>query len=168
MFFELVATFAAGLATAGIVLILNHLSRGRLPRWLTPTAAGLAMIGYTVWSEYTWADRTIAAFPEGVEVVETVDETITWKPWTLVAPQVTRLIALDRFATRKNPNAPDTRLVDLYFYARWQPPAKVSQLIDCAAPARADVTDAALSDPANAKWRALVADDPLIAAACFT
>ena len=43
MFFELVATFAAGISAAGLALIANHLTGGRLPRWFLPLAAGGAM-----------------------------------------------------------------------------------------------------------------------------
>ena len=166
MFLELIATFAAGIAAAGCAMIAGRLSGGRLPRWLTPVAAGLAMLAYTVWSEYSWADRTIAALPDGVAVAETVDETIAWKPWTFLAPQTTRLIAVDTAGAMASPDAPQVKLVDLYLFGRWQPTAKRPQLIDCEAAARADVTEAALNDPAAADWVAVGTDDPLIATAC--
>ena len=169
MFLELIATFAAGFATAGVVLLINLVTRGRLlPRWVMPVAAGGAMIAYAVWSEYTWAERTIAALPEGLSVVQTIEEKKAWKPWTYLAPQVTRLVAADTGTARKNPEAPGTQLVDLYFFGRWQAVNKVPQLIDCAAMARADVTDAALADPAAASWITLEASDPLIRTVCST
>jgi len=166
MFLELIATFAAGIAAAGCALLAGRLSGGRLPRWFTPVAAGLAMLAYTIWSEYSWASRTVAALPQGVAVAETVDETIAWKPWTYLAPQTTRLIAVDTAGALVNPETPQVRLVDLYLFGRWQPTAKRPQLIDCTAPARADVTEAALAEPAAADWVSVDADDPLVAAAC--
>jgi hypothetical protein len=166
MFLELIATFAAGIAAAGCALLAGRLSGGRLPRWATPVAAGLAMIAYSIWSEYSWADRTIAALPEGVAVVQTIEERFPWKPWTYLAPQTARLIALDHAGALVRPDTPNIKLTDLYFFGRWQPTAKRAQLIDCAAPARADVTDAALADPTAADWVALGAEDPLIATAC--
>jgi len=166
MFFELIATFAAGIAAAGLALIANHLTGGRLPRWTLPVAAGIAMLGYTIWSEYTWGPRTRAALPEGVEVLMTVEEARFWKPWSYVIPQTTRIMALDRASVQTNAQAPGILLADLYFFARWTPPAKRPQLVDCSRLARADVSDAALSDPSGAAWRSAGRDDPLIEALC--
>ena len=130
MFFELIATFAAGIAAAGLALIANHLTGGRLPRWTLPVAAGIAMLGYTIWSEYTWGPRTRAALPEGVEVLMTVEEARFWKPWSYVIPQTTRIMALDRASVQTNAQAPGILSADLYFFARWTPPAKRPQLVD--------------------------------------
>jgi len=168
MFFELVATFAAGAVAAGLVLIAGHLSGGRLPRWAMPVAAGVAMLGYTVWSEYTWGPRTIASLPEGVEVLATVEESRVWKPWTYVIPQITRIMALDRAGVQTNPEAPGILLADLYFFERWTPPAKRPQLVNCAEGARADVSGAALADPSEATWRSMAENDPLSEALCQT
>jgi Zn-dependent protease with chaperone function len=166
MFFELIATFAAGIAVAGLALIAGHLSGGRLPRWITPVAAGAAMLGYAVWSEYTWAERTMQGLPDGVEVLTTVEETRFWKPWTYVVPQTTRIMALDRQGVQTKPDAEGILLADVYLFARWTPPAKRPQLVDCADGARADVSTAALADPDNATWRRVGGDDPLIEALC--
>lgn len=166
MFFELIATFAAGIAAAGLALIAGHLTGGRLPRWAVPVAAGAAMLGYTVWSEYTWVTRTVESLPEGVDVLVTVEESKLWKPWTYVVPQTTRIMALDRSSVQTNQEAPDILLVDLYFFARWTPPAKRPQLVDCEGQARADVSEAALADPSEAAWRSADADDPLLEALC--
>mgnify|MGYP000105397030 CR=1 FL=1 len=166
MFFELIATFAAGIAAAGLALIAGHLSRGRLPRWITPLAAGAAMLCYAVWSEYTWAARTVEGLPEGVEVLTTVEETRFWKPWTYVVPQTTRIMALVRTGVQTKADAEGVLLADLYLFARWTPPAKRPQLVDCEAGARADVTTAALADPDDATWRSVDAGDPLMEALC--
>lgn len=166
MFFELVATIAAGLAAAGLALIAGHLSGGRLPRWFVPLAAGGAMLAYAVWSEYTWAGRTVAGLPEGVEVLTTVEETRLWKPWTYLVPQTTRIMALDRQGVLTNPDAQGILLADVYLFARWTPPAKRPQLVDCDKRARADVSSAALADPGTAAWRRVDGDDPLIKALC--
>jgi hypothetical protein len=166
MFFELIATFAAGIAAAGLALIAGHLSGGRLPRWFVPVAAGAAMLGYAIWSEYTWAGRTMEGLPEGVEVLTTVEETRFWKPWTYLVPQTTRIMALDRQGVLRNPDADGILLADVYLFARWTPPAKRPQLVDCAAGARADVSSAALADPSQATWRSVDDDDPLMEALC--
>lgn len=166
MFLELFATFIAGIGAAGLALLLNHATGRRLPKWVIPVAAGATMIAYTIWSEYTWAARTIADLPDGVEVVMEVGESRAWKPWTYVVPQVTRLSALDTATIRTRPDAEGTRLVELYLFARWQAPTRMPQLVHCENGARADVTDSALADPATADWIRLEQGDPLLERAC--
>ena len=167
MFIELIATIAAGLGAGGLALLLNRrLSGGRLPRWTMPAAAGLAMLGYAIWSEYSWAGRMVAGLPGGVVEITRVEQRIAWKPWTLIAPQTTRLIAADAGGAATRPDAPGIRLVDLYLFARWQPARVVPVLVDCRAPSRADATEAALGDPASAAWHPLAADDPLVRGIC--
>lgn len=167
MFFELIATFVAGIGVAGLVLILNRLTGKRLPGGAVPVAAGVAMIAFAIWSEMTWAGRTVAALPEGIKVVQIVEERIRWKPWTYIIPQATRFVTVDRTTIRQNPAAPATKLVNLYFYARWQPVSRVPQLIDCVNHARADATQAAISSPAeDTHWLGLDENDPLIRSVC--
>ena len=166
MFIELIATFAAGIGAGGLALLLNRLTGGRLPRWAMPVAAGLAMLAYAIWSEYSWGARIVAGLPQGVVEVSRVEQRIAWKPWTFLVPQTTRLIAADAGAAATRPDAPATRLVDLYLFARWQPTRGVTVLVDCTAPARADATEAALDDPASAIWRPLPEDDPLVRTIC--
>jgi hypothetical protein len=166
MFLELIAIFAAGFGAAGAVLLLNRLTGGRVPGWVMPVAAGLTMLGFGIWSEYTWAARTAEALPEGVEVVDSTETRALWKPWTYLMPQTTRLVALDRSTIRDNPDAPQVRLVELYLFQRWRATESLPVLVDCARSARALVTDAALEEPAKADWTQIPKDDPLIRAVC--
>ncbi|CUH75693.1 hypothetical protein TRM7557_00514 [Tritonibacter multivorans] len=164
MFLELIATFAAGIGGAGLMMLLNLMTGGRLPRWAMPVAAGAAMIAVAIASEYSWGNRTKDGLPEGVVVVEEITRSQWYRPWTYVAPQVVRLVALDTASAKENPEVPGVQLMDLYLFARWQPPAKVPQLLRCADTSRADATGTALSDPSQARWQA--ASPALIAAAC--
>ena len=166
MFYELIATFVAGLGTAGVALLATRLSGGRLPRWTVPSAAGLAMIAFTIWSESTWASRTIAKLPESIVEVKTIRQSVAWKPWTYIRPEAVRFMAVDTATRRENPKAPGTQLVDLYLFARWTPVVRVPQLIDCTTQSRADVTDAALADPAQADWTPLSSTPALLSALC--
>jgi hypothetical protein len=166
VFFELIATFVAGLGAAGVMLLVNRVLGGRLPKWTIPVAAGATMIGVAVWSEMTWGARTARSLPDSVEVAERVTDSAWWRPWTYVWPQTVRLVALDTESIRTNDTAEDTRLVDLYLFGRWRPTAFVPQLVRCSDPARADVTDAALADPGTAVWRPVSADSDLIRLAC--
>lgn len=166
MFLELIATFTAALGAAGLVLLINKLTGGRLPKWVMPVAAGLTMIAYAVWSEYSWASRTQAELPPGMVVVKPIERQVFWKPWTYIKPQVTALAVLDHAGIKTQPNNADIKLADLYVFARWRRTAMVPQFLDCARGMRADVSDAALADPAQAQWRPVAADDKVLEIAC--
>ena len=131
MFLELIAAFAAAFAAAGIMLGLNMLTGGRLPKWSLPVAAGAAMLGYAVWSEYTWFARTAGDLPEGVEVTFANESRAAWRPWTYAAPMVNRFIAADTGSIRTNAAVPDQRILDLYFFGRWSPRNLVEVVVDC-------------------------------------
>ena len=152
MFLELIATFAAGFAAAGVVLLLNMITRGRLAKWAMPVAAGAAMIAVGIANEYSWGARTKASLPEGVVVLEDIRESAWWRPWSYISAPTVRILALDTGAVQTREQFPDLRLVDFYLFARWQPPAKAPQLVDCASAVQADATAAALADPTTAFW----------------
>ncbi len=166
MFLELIATFTAALGAAGLVLLINKLTGGRLPKWVMPVAAGLTMIAYAVWSEYSWADRTQAELPTGMVVVKRIEQQVFWKPWTYIKPQVAALAVLDHAGMKTRPENTDIKLADLYVFARWRRTAVVPQFLDCARGMRADVSDAALADPTKAQWRPVAADDKVLEVAC--
>ncbi len=170
MAFELIAAFVAGLGAAGLVMMLRRLTGNRLPRWLTPATAGLAMIGYGIWTEYAWFGRTTAALPDGVEIVSINRTPSVFRPWTYAAPFVDRFAAVDLAAAQRHDAAPGQVLVDVMLIARWGPRARVPVLVDCQGARRADLIDGAefgadgrILDP---DWRPLGGDDPLIATVC--
>ena len=170
MFLELVATFVAGFAGAGIVLILNKLLRGRLPRWLMPVAAGAAMIATTIGNEYGWYPRAQSNLPKGLEIVETVESQAWYRPWTYGKPYVERFVAVDVTSVKSHPEKPDQKLTDIYLFGRWSPVHKVPVLADCAGQRRAALTDAISFDQdgrvVGAVWADVPADDPVLVSIC--
>ncbi|MEM7529795.1 MAG: hypothetical protein AAF416_19360 [Pseudomonadota bacterium] len=172
MFLELIATIVAGIACAGIVMLINTLAGRRLPRWLTPVAAGLGMLGMTITNEYSWYDRTAAELPEGLEIAMTVEEQSWLRPWTQVRPYTKRFVALDRSSAQTNDNLPDQRLINLYFFGRWSPVNTAPVLFDCAGGRSAVLIDGAVFDKdgivVDAAWQAMPPDDPLLKMACET
>ena len=170
MFFELIGTIVAGIATALLVWAINRTLKGRLPSWLVPASAGLAMLIATISSEYSWFNRAQANMPEGFVVAETVEEIRLYRPWTYVKPFVSRFMAVDQATARSHPDHPDQRIVDLIIYGRWARTAKIPALFDCAANARADLVDGVNfgSDGTvlNADWLPMDADAPLLRVAC--
>lgn len=170
MFFELIGTIIAGVAVGLGLWALNHLLKGRLPGWLVPAGAGLAMLIATISSEYGWYDRTRTAMPEGMVVAQAIEESALWRPWTHAAPFVTRFVAVDLASIRTHPAQPGQRILDLVFYGRWARTAKVPALFDCVNGRRADIVDGVDfgEDGAvlNAAWHQALPDDPIMKAAC--
>ncbi|AXT26351.1 hypothetical protein D1823_07055 [Ruegeria sp. AD91A] len=170
MFLELIGTVFAGIAFAGIVLLLNKLTGGRLPKWTTPVAAGLGMIGMTITSEYSWYDRTRDQLPEEMTIVQEVESRAFYRPWTYAVPFVDRFAAIDTVSVRTNENVPEQRLVDLYFFGRWAPVSKLPVAVNCAENRRANLADGAeFADDGrlvNADWIAAGDNDPIIEATC--
>lgn len=170
MWIELVAAVALGAAVAGVAMLLNRLLGGRLPRWATPVAAGLGMLGYTVQAEYAWYPRTTAALPPGVEVLTAIESAAPWKPWTYARPQVLRFSAVDAAGKRTHPEAPGLVLAEVYLFERFAPTASAPVLVDCDGARQADIADGVAFDAAGAPqpelWRPLPPDAPLLSALC--
>ncbi|MBO9479729.1 hypothetical protein J7382_19475 [Shimia sp. R11_0] len=170
MFIELLGVIFAGVAGAGLMMVILRVTGNRLPRWLTPVAAGAAMIAATISSEYSWYSRTTATLPEGLEVVETVETSAAWRPWTYLAPLTERFVALDIASLQTNSAQPDMRLAQVYFYGRWSPLHRLNVAADCAKGQRAALVDAITFEAdgtiAGAQWVSPDADDALLTALC--
>ncbi|MEM7488391.1 MAG: hypothetical protein AAF390_04620 [Pseudomonadota bacterium] len=170
MFFELIGTLMAGVAAGLIVWAVNRALKGRLPAWLTPVAAGAAMLAATITSEYGWFARTTAAMPKGLVVAQAVEESTFYRPWTYASPFVSRFVAVDRATIRTHPMKPEQRIVDLVFYGRWVPTRKVPVLFDCDGARRADLTGGVAFGPngnvQGATWYDMPADNPIVTTAC--
>jgi hypothetical protein len=170
MFFELIGTIVAGVAVGLGLWALNRVLKGRLPGWVVPAGAGIAMLVATISSEYGWYERTRATMPEGLVVAHAVEESAFWRPWTYAVPLITRFVAVDRASIRTHPEQPGQRLLDLVLYGRWARTAKVPVLIDCAAGRRADIVDGVefASDGAalGVTWHDVAPNDPVLLTAC--
>lgn len=171
MFYELIATLVAGLAMAGIVMLLNKTTGGRLPKWAMPVGAGAAMLTFTIWSEYNWYDRTVETLPEGVEVATTVEQKVFYQPWTYLVPYISRFAAVDHPGILENEAAPDHRLVPVLFMGRWAPARQVHMMFDCAGNRRIDMVEGVELDAnglpvSDTVWYAMDADDVLLQTAC--
>ncbi|MFC3616658.1 hypothetical protein ACFORG_23195 [Lutimaribacter marinistellae] len=170
MFLELIGTVFAGIAVAGLVMLLGKVTGGRLPRWMTPVAAGLAMIAVTISSEYSWFSRTTAALPEGLVVAQTVEKRAFYQPWTYVTPYVNRFVAADIATMQSHPERPDQKIAQLYFFGRWAAVEKLPVAFDCAENRRAMLGDGVEFDAAgelvDADWVVAPPGDPLVQTVC--
>ncbi|WP_192966354.1 hypothetical protein [Phycobacter azelaicus] len=169
MFLELIATIFAGFAVAGVVMLIGRASGGRLPKWLAPVAAGLAMIAVTISSEYGWYERTRAALPEGVLVAETGQNRSLYRPWTYAVPFVERFAAIDTATAKSHPDLPGHFITEVYFFGRWAPVSGITVRLDCTGWRRAVVaTDADIGtgDDIALDWVAAPEDDGLLGTFC--
>ncbi len=85
----------AGLAAAGIALLLRKLSGRRLPKWIIPVFAGLAMLGYQIYYEYSWFDHQQSRQPEGSVVISSERDEVFWRPWTYYYPMTVAFTVVD-------------------------------------------------------------------------
>lgn len=170
MFLELIATFVAGFGAAGLVIALRRMTKGALPGWMTPLAAGVTMMVVAIWSEYTWYDRTVANLPDGLSVAEVNETKQVYRPWTYVAPIVNRFMAVDVAALRAHEARPEQFMTDVYTWGRWQPINRYPVLIDCVGNRRALIPgNAAYAEDgtvAGARWAQVGSDDPVVSTAC--
>ena len=170
MLYEFIAVIAGGFAGGGLAMLLNQLSGRRLPSWVTPVAAGIAMLAVAISNEYGWYTRTIAALPDQIVVAQTVEDQAIYRPWTYAVPYISRFVAIDRSSVRTHQAQPDQAIMDLFFFARWSPVHIVPVLFDCAGNRQAPLTDEAVfatdGTVQNAQWEAMPPDNPVLQTAC--
>jgi len=170
MFVELIATFVAGIAGAGLMLLLNRTTGGRLPRWLVPVAAGFAMLLTTITSEYGWYSRTKQTLPDGLVIAQTAENQALYRPWTYAKPFVDRFVAIDTVTIKSHPDQPGLKLAEAYFFGRWAPINKLPVLADCPGQRRAALADGISFEDSGqvsgADWISVPAGDPVVSAIC--
>lgn len=170
MLIDFVGALATGIGLLGVVLMINRLIlKGRIGRWIYPATVALGMVGYTVWAEYTWAERTVAGLPQ-LEMVSEAGDPVIYRPWTYLWPQATRVMAIDLANTRTHSERPGEVMTQVVLIARWQPIRAVSVVYDCTAHRRADILDGVVMNAdgtlTGAEWQPVAADDAVMTAAC--
>lgn len=170
MFLEFIAAIAMAFAGGGTALIAQRLTGGRLPGWIVPAAAGAGMLGYIIWSEYTWAARVEATLPDRVEVVSRNSVQSWYRPWTYAFPLASRMIVMDHRATQRHPEHPGLVMKGLILRERWALAFGFQVLFDCNENRRADLSEGVtLGDdglPGGLEWFRMAPDDPVLRAAC--
>lgn len=130
MFWELIATILAGFMAAGIALSFRLLFK-KLPRWIVPAAAGLGMLGFQIYSEYTWFEHTKSRLPEGVNVVASHADSVFYKPWSYFNAPILRFVAIESDINLKEDANADIKSANLYFFERRMPARHTAILVDC-------------------------------------
>ncbi len=170
MLLEFIAAIALGLGTAGLVMGLNFATGRRLPAWMMPASAGLAMILFMVYMEYSWSERTRAGLPEGVVVTAVSSESMWYRPWTYIKPLSLRMVAVDTRRNRHHADAPGQVMTSILLMGRWVPTRAIPVVFDCDLARRADLhAGVEMTDDGSligADWRQLGAGDTALEAAC--
>lgn len=130
MLWEWVATLFAGLGAAGVVLSLRFFIK-RLPKWSVPAAAGLGMMLFQVYSEYTWYGHAKSLLPPTAVVVAEIAETAPYKPWSYYKPQILKFVAIDRSQTAVSNDDAHLRQARLYFFERRMSAHSWPIMLDC-------------------------------------
>lgn len=169
MIIDFVGAFATGFGLMGVVLLLNRLTGQRLGRWVYPATVALGMVGFTVWAEYTWPTRTVDGSPQ-MRLASHNAQSVIYRPWTYIWPQITRLIAVDQSQTHIHPEQPQLVMTQVVLLGRWEPIRVAGIVFDCANNARVDLVDGVVLNAdgtlEGADWRALDADDAVLTTAC--
>lgn len=171
MLLEFLASIIAGLGVLGILFAVNRLTGRWMARWAYPAGFAATMIAYTVWSEYTWADRAVV--PELGYVEASRNESSAWfKPWTLIWPQSNRVIAIDHRHTLRHPDHPNLVMTRVALLARWTPELGYLVVFDCENHASAELFDGVRVNEdgslEGAVWAQLEETDGVLRAACQT
>ncbi len=169
MFLTIIGAIVLAVAIAGVVQLAYRLAGRKPPRGTLPLAAGVALIIFFIWNDYSWYKRTADELPESVKVARAYPSTSKLQPWTYVKPHVTRFAAVDTATLKRNDAQPGYVLADIFLVERYVPTIKTVQLYDCDGGRRTDILETTEMGedglPANAQWYDLDADDafrPLI------
>lgn len=169
MALELIAALIAA-ATVGLMAWALRRWFPGLPQWFIPVAAGVGLIGMTVWLEYDWFNRVSAELPEGFEIVNAEATSNPMRPWTYLAPITTSFTALETAKLARHPTQATMVIAPVYGFARWQNPQSGLMVFDCAGNRRTPVTEGMDINEAGqltgGEWVAAEDKDELQEAAC--
>jgi hypothetical protein len=141
-----------------------------MPKWSVPVAAGVGLIGTTIWLEYDWFSRVSAELPAGFAVVNPEATSAPLRPWTYLAPIVTRFTAIDTTKIARHPARNDLIVAPVFGFARWQNPQSALMVFDCAGNRRTPIVEGTNIDEAGVltggEWVLLETKDELQETAC--
>ncbi|MDP3196033.1 hypothetical protein [Tabrizicola sp.] len=169
MALELLGSFFVAL-TLGLLVWALRKRFAAVPGWATPVAAGVGLIGTAIWMEYSWFDRVSGALPAQFQVTNAETTASPLRPWTYVAPLVSRFTALDGSKLGRHPERSELIVAPVFGFARWENPQSALMVFDCAAGRRVPLTEGMAIDASGtltgAEWLVLENPDGLQLAAC--
>lgn len=128
MFWDITAMIFAGFLFAGLAMPVKFFYK-KTPKWVIPVMAGLGMMSYQVYNEYSWYGDTAAKLPEGSVVVTSVPQSVWFRPWSFVKPQVFQFVVLDTVNVTSVSDS--VKQAQVYFFERRLPAQTLDVLFDC-------------------------------------
>lgn len=95
MIWHLLAVFIIGLCVGACAFALRRFSRNKLPSWIIPASAGIGMLGYLAYYDYTWFDLKGGQLPVGAVIIEQQRTSNFFRPWGYLIPSVSSFSVLD-------------------------------------------------------------------------
>lgn len=120
MIWHLIAAIFAGLGSAGIAMLLRKISGQRLPRWIIPAFAGLGILGYQIYQEYSWFEHKQQLLPSEAQVISSEQRSMVWRPWTFLFPITNAFTVVDDSIASESDNS-DVVSFQLYHFERAYP-----------------------------------------------
>ena len=170
MLLEFIAMIAAAFGVAGLVLLVNRGTGRRLPKWALPAGVAAVLLGFAIWSEYSWFGRVSATLDPGVEVVASYAGGALWRPWSYLFPVTDRFVAADTGRMVRHATVEGQRFLNAYWFQRWGRTRLATLMIDCTGRRGIELPPGAPfpveAVPPDSAWQPLPPDDPILAAAC--
>ena len=95
MILTVIGTLMVGVSTACFAYIIARLFRRKLPRGMMAAIGGATMLGYIVWTDFTWFERVTAPFlREQAVILSSHTNSSFLRPWTLLRPTTDRFMVL--------------------------------------------------------------------------
>ncbi|HBU96551.1 hypothetical protein [Thalassospira lucentensis] len=171
MYVFIFTTVVIGFAAAGVIMLLFRLLGRKVPKYVIPFTAAIAMFCYMIWDEYSWFDRYASRLPDTVIITQTFADENVFAPWTLITAPINRFTAVDRERVVINPHAPDEKRVTTLLLKKGSTTLALTHLVNCTTGKRGYITDQTSLDQSGFptaidEWFDLKPDDPLRAAVC--
>ncbi|WP_366653865.1 hypothetical protein [Fodinicurvata sp. EGI_FJ10296] len=168
MLLTILSTVSIGIVAAILVIAFRRMVAKPTAGWLPIIGAGIAMLVFHVWTDYTWFRSVARTLPASVIVVETATGASPFEPWTLIAPPVKRFAAVDRATIVRPADSPSLAVVDVMLVQRFGSMVLQRQIYDCVNPQRLDAVEpgdtTVLTRPNT--WTAIDPNDPIRRVVC--
>lgn len=163
---QLFGVFIVGLSMGGLAFLTRRLSRNRLPSWIVPAAAGLSMLGFLMYYDYSWYEHKLSLLPEGSQVIDEKRETGFLRPWSYVATPVSNIYVFD--GKSKVSDSEQGRVVEYFIYEFIQHPMETQKIylvvLNCNARQRAILEQGKTVQ--STLYQGVGTDDPLYRQLC--
>lgn len=154
MLWELIATASCAFAAAGIILMLRVFWK-KQPKWLIPAAAGVGMLAFQIYSEYTWFAHTSSRLPRGAVVVAEIAQPVFYQPWSYLRAPVLQFAVVDK-NSQTDQQQPQHKITQLYFFERRMSAKTLPIAVDCAQKRYANIINGQIGNWDNTAYTAKI------------